>query len=443
MSQQKDSSKDRPRGRPRASFEAGPHPAGAGGDPLTAHLDRGWDLVSRGELAQATLSAQHALELDKKAPEGHTLLGAIRAAEGDTEEAMAHFREAMELDPEYLDPILYAAELSLHPRGEVDECIRLCDEALGLLDTDHREELVDALLLKVDALLMKADEPGARAALGRLPSGPYAEPLFHLRAGRACYDLGLLGEAEGHLQAVLAVDSRVSDAHYFLGLIQEQRGDYPGMVRTFRRVRDLDLLEGLPPWALSEPAFDAFVARLVNGLPQRIKSLLGHSPVIAADYPGLELVIEGHDPRSPVLITEGPTLLEERVESEAEQEHPPAGGEGAGDGDSPIELELELQRDAYHGKNGKNGHNGHANGHGRHGKGGSHTGASSLSLEGLGGGIDDGTPRVGCVFLYRRNLVRSTEASENFDDEVRHALVHELGHFFGYSDQEMEALDLS
>jgi tetratricopeptide (TPR) repeat protein len=453
MSQQKDAPKDRSRSRPRGqSFAPTPQPGAV--DPLTAHLDRGWDLVSRGELAQATLSAQHALELDGKAPEGHTLLGAIRAAEGDTEEAMAHFREAMELDPEYLDPILYAAELSLHPRGEVDECIRLCDEALQLLDTDHREELVDALLLKVDALLMKADEPGARAVLGRLPSGPYAEPVFHLRAGRACYDLGLLSEAEGHLQAVLAADAGVADAYYFMGLIQEQRGDYGGMVRAFRRVRELDLEEPLPPWALSAPAFEAHVGRLVAGLPPRIRSLLGQSPVIAADYPGLELVIEGHDPRSPVLITEGPTLLEEMTESS----EPPPDDRLATSTDeepaaSPTEGSLEVSTQSPvkngHGTNGHNGHghnghghNGWSNGHGRARASGAREG-TALAGDMLGGRIDDGTARLGCVFLYRRNLVRSAETVEGFDDEVRHALVHELGHFFGFSDREMEALDLT
>src|SRR5579883_1541287 len=127
-------------------------------DQLTAHLDRGWDLVSRGEYAQAMLSAQHVIELAEEAPEGYCLLGAIRAAEGDHEQAMEHFREAMELDPEYLDPILYAAEISLHPRADFDECIRLCDEALALLSEEHGEEEVDARLLKVEALLAKGDE---------------------------------------------------------------------------------------------------------------------------------------------------------------------------------------------------------------------------------------------------------------------------------------------
>jgi hypothetical protein len=366
----------------------------------------------------------------------------------------------MELDPEYLDPILYAAELSLHPRGELDECIRLCDEALALLDAEQREELVDALLLKVEALLMKADEPAARAVLGGLPSGPYADPMFHLRAGRACYDLGLLGESESHLQAVLAVDSTVGDAHYFVGLIREQRGDYGGMVRAFRRVRELDLGEPLPPWALSEPAFESHVGRLVAGLPPRIRSLLGQSPVIAADYPGLELVIEGHDPRSPVLITEGPTLLDEMSQSDQEQDDTLSSTPVADDGDAasvPTEASLELTTSKNGGgdgnghgaHNGHNGHNGHGHGGWSSGNGhrgarhGGHREAASLSAEGLASAIDDGSARVGCVFLYRRNLVRGAETRDAFDDEVRHALVHELGHFFGFSDREMEALDLA
>ncbi len=52
-------------------------------DAITAHLDRGWDLVQKGDLARADLSARRVLELDGDSPEAHTLLGAIAAARGE------------------------------------------------------------------------------------------------------------------------------------------------------------------------------------------------------------------------------------------------------------------------------------------------------------------------------------------------------------------------
>lgn len=47
-------------------------------DAITAHLDRGWDLLRRGDTMGSRLSAQHILELDEDSPEGHTLLLAGR-----------------------------------------------------------------------------------------------------------------------------------------------------------------------------------------------------------------------------------------------------------------------------------------------------------------------------------------------------------------------------
>ena len=44
-------------------------------DQFAAHLDRGWDLVSRGDLAGALVSAEKSLELDAASPEAHNLLG--------------------------------------------------------------------------------------------------------------------------------------------------------------------------------------------------------------------------------------------------------------------------------------------------------------------------------------------------------------------------------
>ena len=58
-------------------------------DQFAAHLDRGWDLVSRGDLAGALLSAEKTVELDAQSPEAHNLMGYVLAAEGRAHEALA------------------------------------------------------------------------------------------------------------------------------------------------------------------------------------------------------------------------------------------------------------------------------------------------------------------------------------------------------------------
>ena len=46
------------------------------------------------------------------------------------------------------------------------------------------------------------------------------------------------------------------------------------------------------------------------------------------------------------------------------------------------------------------------------------------------------------IFLYRRPLLDYwCETGEDLTDLVRHVLVHEIGHHFGFSDEDMEALE--
>jgi predicted Zn-dependent protease with MMP-like domain len=46
------------------------------------------------------------------------------------------------------------------------------------------------------------------------------------------------------------------------------------------------------------------------------------------------------------------------------------------------------------------------------------------------------------VWLYRRPILDYwCETGEELEDIVRHVLIHEIGHHFGFSDEDMEALE--
>jgi predicted Zn-dependent protease with MMP-like domain len=46
------------------------------------------------------------------------------------------------------------------------------------------------------------------------------------------------------------------------------------------------------------------------------------------------------------------------------------------------------------------------------------------------------------IFLYRRPILRfAREEGENVDAVIRHVLIHEIGHHFGFSDDDMEAIE--
>jgi len=62
----------------------------------------------------------------------------------------------------------------------------------------------------------------------------------------------------------------------------------------------------------------------------------------------------------------------------------------------------------------------------------------------VGHGSEFGPPRqeVDMIFLYRRPLLDYwCETGEPLDDLVRNTLIHEIGHHFGYSDEDMERIE--
>ena len=57
-------------------------------------------------------------------------------------------------------------------------------------------------------------------------------------------------------------------------------------------------------------------------------------------------------------------------------------------------------------------------------------------------GAGDITQHLDMVFLYRRALLDWwAEENEDFEDLVRHVLIHEIGHHFGFSDADMERIE--
>jgi tetratricopeptide (TPR) repeat protein len=269
-------------------------------DQFSAHLDRGWDLVQRGDTRGAEASARRALELDPNSPEAHNLLGFVAALEGEGEEAIEAYRQAIALDDTYLEAMLNAAEVYIHPLGDFDQAIEMCDQALDLAEVD--EEIIDALLLKFDALLGKGDNEAAARVVARMPEGPYDNPNHTFLVGRAFYEIGNVERAAALIEDAAKKDLRHAEAHYYLGLIRDEAGDVRGATQAFLRSRDLDLEMGMPPWAPAKEALLEMAVRVIEALNPVLKRYVDGADVYVTDVPGVELVAEGVDPRALVLL---------------------------------------------------------------------------------------------------------------------------------------------
>jgi tetratricopeptide (TPR) repeat protein len=269
-------------------------------DQFSAHLDRGWDLVQRGDPHGAELSARRALELDAQSPEAYNLLGYVAALQGEFDDAIEHYRQAIALDDTYLEAMLNAAEIYIHPLGEFDEAIEMCEQALELAETD--DETVDALLLMFDALLGKGEIDAARALCARFPSGPFENPTHAFLVGRALYEAGDLERATPMIEESARADSANPEAFYYLGMVRDERGDVAGATAAFLHARELDLELPPPPWTLTRETFETTARNAIAELDEALRAHLREQELFVADVPGVEVVVDGVDPRALVLL---------------------------------------------------------------------------------------------------------------------------------------------
>lgn len=136
-----------------------------------AHLDRGWSLLDRSDFEAARQSANHAQRLRPDAPDAAVLLGAIALAEGDAGESLRWYDQAIELDPDYFEPYAAAAQVALFDLGDATRALHYCDDALEL-EAVSAIDAMDLELLGAECLISLGRDEEARARLDTLREHP-------------------------------------------------------------------------------------------------------------------------------------------------------------------------------------------------------------------------------------------------------------------------------
>ena len=190
-------------------------------DRFSAHMDRAWEMISRGQGVQALMAARQALKIDSESPEVHNLLGCIYAMDGDFGEALTCYQRAIELDDGYLDPVLNKAELLLHAHTSSDEAIQLCSRARSLVSVE--EELVEVVLLEVDALLNMGRIDEARLKLMEIEPRSALGAFHSMLVGRAFYETGDFERSEAFIDRAIAKDDTLADAGIAVGCCNGRR----------------------------------------------------------------------------------------------------------------------------------------------------------------------------------------------------------------------------
>ncbi len=317
-----------------------------------AHLDRGWALLDRGDVVAARTSVEHAQEVRPDDPDASVLLGAIALAEGDPAEALRCYERAVELDPEYLEPYVAAAQVCLFDLEDPARALRFCDDALELehlsafealdlgllkaecslaLDDKAQPELghADDLTIVVTTLEvgargpseqdLRSDDPVVAEAAESLLLDGEGDPLdederrdrlaraFQLvmRWARLRLDLGDTAAATDQLRALTTWFPDEADAWYLLGEALLRGKDVLRAAEASLRTLELDARSPLPSWM---PPVGRLQRRVLQTL-QRVQvpavqqAIASDRPiaVLIQERPAPELVTEGIDPRLPAL----------------------------------------------------------------------------------------------------------------------------------------------
>jgi len=277
-------------------------------DRLFADVDRGFNALENGNFEEAEAALERCSKIDRKNPDVVALAAALADAKGDGEAAIARYEELAQLRPDDPMPRVCLARLQLHDLGDPDRALETIEAAFDFIDEE--EDLIEAVMVRTEALLAVDDLDGARESLSELSSSVIDD-------GRLALDLGELALAADDSTAALKwveVAKRdkelEADAYHLLGMIHELRDDRPKMIEAWKRVRELDAKGPAPEVTISEDEMERIASETLAELPDDARTQLEKVPILIDTVPSEELVDGGLDPRA-LGVFDGASLREE------------------------------------------------------------------------------------------------------------------------------------
>ena len=201
-----------------------------------AHNNLANALAGRGQLQDAIAHYREALQVDPTYAPAYNNLGLIQAGRGEFENAIEHYRQALRINPAYADAHTNLGN-ALVSRGEVEEAIYHFRQALRINPSDMKTHNNLGLVLANHGELEEAIRHFTRA----LESSSFkSEAHFvHFNLANALAARGQLDEATKHYQEALKIQPRFAEAHYSLGRILAERGQLKEAIDHFRQAINL------------------------------------------------------------------------------------------------------------------------------------------------------------------------------------------------------------
>jgi len=257
-----------------------------------------------GDNEAALAAADRALALDADSSAAHHCRAAALVGLDRLEEAQEACDRGLELAPDDPEALLYSADFYVtHSEGDRD-CL---GHALALAARGQRQaRRAKEIELEAELLLLqsRAEEDLRRpdvalelieAALDLL--GP--EPDVLVERGIMLFELCRFDEARRQLEEALAEEPDLADAHFYLGLIDERRGDRRGAERRFRKARRLEPDLYPRPVEMSGKDFERTLEAALAELPAKIRRYLGNVAITIEEIPLTDDLIAADPPLSP------------------------------------------------------------------------------------------------------------------------------------------------
>jgi predicted Zn-dependent protease with MMP-like domain/uncharacterized protein HemY len=264
---------------------------------IAAELDAGFSALEAGRLDDAEAALKRAKKLDGKDPDVVALAAGVADARGNVEEALASYAKLIELRPDDPLPRICTARLELFELGDAEAALETLDGALEFIDEEA--DLIEAILVRVEALIATDDREGARAALNELSTSAIDDADLALQLGSLALDAEDLVTAARWIEIAQRDASLEADALHLLGRVHEAGKKRSAMIEAWQRVLVLDAKskapEGTP--TISDDELETLVQAVLEELPADVRDKLANVPILVDALPGKDLVADGLDPR--------------------------------------------------------------------------------------------------------------------------------------------------
>jgi tetratricopeptide (TPR) repeat protein len=198
-----------------------------------AHDNLGIALAERGRIDQAIAEFRKALEITPDYAEGHDDLGVALAGCGRIYEAIGQYQRALKIKPDYAEALNNLGN-ALVGRGQIDEAIALYQKALKI-KPDYAEALNN--LGTVWAGRGQIDEAIADFQKALKNNPDYAQA--HNNLGFALAGRGRLDDAIAHYRRALEIKPHYAEAHNRLGIALARGGRMDDAIAHFRKALEI------------------------------------------------------------------------------------------------------------------------------------------------------------------------------------------------------------